>query len=195
MRIGIVVIALCLLLGCKPRTRFDNKPPEDGILKTQKKVQQFGKINVEEIYRNGKMVQETGFYKNNNKAYERYLFSETGKESTLTYYNSGRLRSVMVSQSNGTEFSMAEYYENGQLKWRGNNNVPQEKIFYENGQLQSQIIWKNDQVVKKILWYNNGKKKEESHWRNDRLHGYKTVWDSLGNIIFTNLYKDGRKVQ
>ena len=70
-----------------------------------------------------------------------------------------------------------------------------ESTFYENGQKETEIVWKGDKVHGYHKeWYDNGQKNGEGNYKGDLLDGLFTGWSYNGQKEVEGEYKDGKKV-
>jgi antitoxin component YwqK of YwqJK toxin-antitoxin module len=82
-----------------------------------------------------------------------------------------------------------------------------DKEWYENGKIKSEIGYKNDKMHGKIRrWYENGQKESECDYFEGKLHGKLIFWDENGqlksimefkngNITRHSIFKDGKMIR
>jgi len=95
--------------------------------------------------------------------------------------------------------SVLGYYENGQLKEKG--NIKDGKLdglverYYENGQLKEKGNIKDgmrDGLYES--YYENGQLKEKRNYKEDQLHGLWEYYYENGQPGIARLYKDGEEI-
>ncbi|MFZ2969307.1 MAG: hypothetical protein WA080_09675 [Sulfuricurvum sp.] len=79
------------------------------------------------------------------------------------------------------------YYKNGKIKevtnFRNGKREGLRKLWYENGQIEYEIPFENNQVNGILRqWYSNGKKKSISNHVNGKLAGMSYVWYENGQL-------------
>lgn len=88
------------------------------------------------------------------------------------------------------------YYKNGKIKgvtnFRNGKREGLRKLWYENGQIEYEIPFKDNQVNGILKqWYPNGKKKCESSHINGKLDGMTYIWYDNGQLgIEIEYYKN-----
>jgi antitoxin component YwqK of YwqJK toxin-antitoxin module len=107
------------------------------------------------------------------------------------YFRSGQLRLLLV-MNDTNRVLMRGYYENGALEAYGDTATSIE--YFDNGKKRSETMSKTGQIYKVVRWFRNGKKQEESEWWNDKRNGRWRQWDSAGNRIRNELYRNGTKI-
>ena len=53
--------------------------------------------------------------------------------------------------------------------------------YYENGQKESELIYKDKKLIKSMYWYENGKKMNEGTWKNGENISFKR-WNEDGSV-------------
>jgi len=97
------------------------------------------------------------------------------------------------------EESVREYYKSGKLKLERSYNQKQQlhgsyKIYYENGQLQEEEIYKNgffDGPYK--TYYENGQLKSEAFYKDGKVEGLSKDYYRNGNIQNEDVKKNGKR--
>jgi uncharacterized protein len=148
--------------------------------------------------RNVDMRTETGvidnYYANGNKqSHEEY---RNGEQSTYTEYDvSGTVteeRKTINHELIGTKYF---YGPEGKLisKERSLNGKRhgRHEFFYDNGKRKSLEIFRNDTVLSETIWFENGKISAESVYKNGRKTGVYKEYYATGNIRVEQTYVDG----
>jgi antitoxin component YwqK of YwqJK toxin-antitoxin module len=151
-------------------------------------------VTVETAIEKGKVLHQKAKYENGTMAFEYYPV-RNGEivDSTLHYYPAGQLYSRTIVYTDPSKWMFENYHENGALRSRQYRNIT--NGWDENGNLVSEILFENDEVVKQTLFHSNGIKKWESHWKNDKFHGAVKEWDSLGTLVRSERYSHGDLIQ
>jgi antitoxin component YwqK of YwqJK toxin-antitoxin module len=110
---------------------------------------------------------------------------------------------IYADKNDTSNYICKVYYENGGLKHEtqisNNNFVGEKKSFFENGKIER--IEKLSQPTPLdvesydcyiISYRPNGAKESEYQYVNDKLNGLAKDYDSLGNIVRTTEYIDGK---
>lgn len=87
-----------------------------------------------------------------------------GKAKDTMYFENGAIQTIKYSGHD-----IEEFYQHGQLKFKSANGST--RSWYENGQLRSQSVLKNNDLRYKTTWYENGQKESEGtvYWgHNDK---------------------------
>jgi len=87
-----------------------------------------------------------------------------GKAKDTTYFENGNIHTIKYSGHD-----IEEFYQNGKLKFKSANGST--RSWYENGQLRSQSVLKNNHFRYEATWYRNGQKESEGtvYWgHNDK---------------------------
>jgi len=69
------------------------------------------------------------------------------------------------------------------------------KIYYEDGKLQSEIMYKNGKkngLAK--YYYKDGQLKSEESYKNGKIEGKQKMYTESGTISFIDTYKDGTQI-
>ncbi len=189
----LVIITMVSVFGCKIRTINDGKPPRDGVLKVSRENRFYGKLEVEEHYKNGQLEIMKAWYDNGKTAFENYYKNDNRLyDSLISYYRNGQTRSMTLQQDTG-RIQYREYYENGTVKVSADSEL--NRAFYESGEKESDIKFKQGQVVKVMKWYPNGRLSDESEWWSDKRNGKWFEWDSTGKQIRNEKYKNNVKIK
>lgn len=77
-----------------------------------------------------------------------------GKPTDTTFYKNGKIQKINYSGGD-----VKEFYPNGQIKFLSANSST--RNWFENGQLRSQSILKNNHYRIETTWYSNGQKETE----------------------------------
>jgi hypothetical protein len=77
------------------------------------------------------------------------------------------------------------------------NSMPKlQKLYYENGKLEAEIPFKNDEVNGEVkIYYENGKIKEITPVKDGKKEGIGREYSETGKIITEILYKDDEEVK
>ncbi|MFA5832031.1 MAG: hypothetical protein WDA22_01010 [Bacteroidota bacterium] len=139
---------------------------------------------------NGLIRTKKGQFENGIMAYEYYNIRNTVMvDSARRYYPTATLYSRTIIPVDSTQQLYEEFYDTGRMKSRSCYSTL--TTWHKNGNQSGYFLFNKGQVIQRMLWYENGMKKEESHWRNDRLNGPFQEWDSLGNQIRNVRYING----
>ena len=113
------------------------------------------------------------------------------------YWSNGQLKfegsyyempNELVGKENGTEIKPKEYETRGD----GNNNGLA-TWWYENGQIKSEINYKNrNRDGKWSSWLENGQIKSKINYKEGKKAGKFTYWDENGQIKSEKYYKNGK---
>lgn len=100
------------------------------------------------------------------------MFSFAQQDTVKTFYQSGKIESIMIYEKNIRQGEALFYYENGNLKERRN--------------------YLNDKVFGTVTtYYENGKIKELYSIEDGRRDGPATYYDSTGNVIEDVFFENG----
>ena len=77
------------------------------------------------------------------------------------------------------------------------NSMPKlQKLYYENGKLEAEIPFKNDEVNGEVkIYYENGKIKEITPVKDGKKEGIGREYSETGEIIKESLYKDNEEIK
>lgn len=157
---------------------------------------EYGDISVERYYRNGKTVKALGFYKDGTKKSEYYITDSAGTAyQYISYFPNGVVKSHIEQwMKNGSvQYYEEAHYENGNLKKKEGSAIRQWEYYDEDGKPTMFIV--NDQnKTTETMFYPNGKIQYTAEYFSGKLNGMWKKWDSLGNIISEEVYKNGEKV-
>ena len=177
-----------------------------------------GGIKKIEIFNNGQLSEEEApiFFKlnkqiNNDGSIVEGMIINNKKEGTFRVYNNKGVLSICNNYKNNIKlssglvdslnFKIGEweyYYENGNIKAKGNyikdlqdglwiyyfkNNKEQQKGKYDLGKPEGKWLW----------WYINGKKHREENFVKGKESGVIIEYDTIENVITKGLYLNGRK--
>lgn len=181
----------------------DNRNAIDSILKSYENATEIVvteeqylnlPVTVNTTFENGKVLHQKAMYSNGTMAFEYYPVKNGDiVDSTLHYYPAGQLYSRTIVYADPSKWMFENYHENGEIRSRQYRNIT--NGWDENGNLVSEILFENDEVVKQTLFHSNGTKKWESHWKSDKFHGSVKEWDSLGTLVRSEKYKNGVKMK
>ena len=147
-------------------------------------------VTVETSFDNGKVMHQKARYKNGTMAFEYYpVRNDVIVDSILHDYPAGQIYSRLIKYANPPGWVFENYHENGAIRSRQNRNIT--NGWDEYGNLVSEILFENEEVVKQTLFHPNGIKKWESHWKSDKFHGTVKEWDSLGTLVRSERYAEG----
>ena len=149
------------------------------------------------IYENGmKNGPEKAYYENGNLKLEANYINDKKDGTYKTYYNNnnpkeekkydeGKLNSIKHWDENGFELKskieMNGGFINGKVEiWFKNNShfiegiyidgiEKEQKVYFENGRLQSSVTYKNNKIEKYMKWDENGKIKTNMHYKDGQL--------------------------
>jgi antitoxin component YwqK of YwqJK toxin-antitoxin module len=197
MRMRSIAVALVVVMivsaGCKVRRISDGKPPHDGVVKKEVKDPRYGTMQAEDHYRDGRLYYSRGFYSGGTTAFERFWHpNEFVVDSTVSYFPSGKMSSVMISSDN-LILSFREYFEDGATRIVSDTSRNDE--FYHNGTKSCTILFRNGMAESIERWYENGRRMELSEWKNDQRHGKRFEWDSAGRQTVKEFYRQGTLIQ
>ena len=66
-----------------------------------------------------------------------------------------------------------------------------EVFYYDNGQKESELIYKDKKLIKSTYWYENGQKSSEGIYKDGKEDGLWTGWYENGQKKLEGTYKDG----
>ena len=171
------------------RELTENEKKELLILKNYEllvKYKTYIESEISKVYVNNKltMVQE---FKNLTETSIVYIKNNESIKKEIKYTDN--------TLSNGTMKS----YKNDKLMEEiiFENSMPKlQKLYYENGKLETEIPFKNDEVNGEVkIYYENGKIKEITPVKDGKKEGIGREYSETGKIITEILYKDDEEVK
>lgn len=171
------------------RELTENEKKELLILKNYEllvKYKTYIESEISKVYVNNKltMVQE---FKNLTETSIVYIKNNESIKKEIKYTDN--------TLSNGTMKS----YKNDKLMEEiiFENSMPKlQKLYYENGKLEAEIPFKNDEVNGEVkIYYENGKIKEITPVKDGKKEGIGREYSETGKIITEILYKDDEEVK
>lgn len=147
-------------------------------------------VTVETSFENGRLRQQIARFENGTIAFAYYPVNDGNiVDSTIFFYPAGHIYSRSIRPTHSVNWIYEKFHENGEMLSKQFPGIT--KTWDEKGNLASDFIVENDEVVKRIFYYPNGMKKKELQWKSDRLHGPTREWDSLGTLVRSEKYKNG----
>jgi antitoxin component YwqK of YwqJK toxin-antitoxin module len=173
-------------------------------------------LGIFDIPQNGRIGQWMFYYENGQKKSVHNYDYRGLLINGATYYENGKM------QSQKTSFGYTSYFENGQIKSKGNyrdeKNVGNWTFYYENGQINKELYYKegiidgivymyykNGKIMAKgdlkegsgllTFFYENGKKQKEGSLINEEKHGDWILYDEEGRFVKVEEYKNGDLVK
>ena len=172
-------------------------------------------------FKNGEIVQQD-IYSKNKILKAKKFFLENGKIKIMTYYENGNKQEETIFMGNLLDGEAFAYYTSGKLRekdfFKNGKREGEAIIYYENGNIKQKSLFKNDiregelsmyypsgklrQIGKYINgklngevieYYENGVIKEKAYFINDKQEKEHLFYDINGNLIKTEIYKDGIK--
>jgi len=121
----------------------------------------------------------------NGKKHGKYLKNFlNGNPEIEMYYKHGLRDSICK-----------EWFESGELRRiRNFSNDTLDgliQIFYKNGKIWGESIYKNGSWVSERQFHKNGKLKSECNFKNGKRHGFYTYRDTTGEILIEKMYENG----
>ena len=133
--------------------------------------------------------------------YEEWQETKQGNivGSFKEFYISGKLKKEIAYSNSGIkDGKYISYYENGQIKEKGNyqkgNKTGLWKQWHLNGQIASSGKhegWKKVGPWK--LWYDNGQLKDSTHYTDGKAIGASKKWHQNGNLLSSGNYSKDKK--
>ena len=115
-----------------------------------------------------------------------YNENESFKQEII-YTDDTRLSGIIKSYQN-KKLLQEVFFENYAVKLQ--------KLYYENGKLETEIPFKNDKVNEEVkIYYENGKIKEITPVKDGKKEGIGREYSETGKIITEILYKDDEEVK
>ena len=115
-----------------------------------------------------------------------YNKNESFKQEII-YTDDTRLSGIIKSYQN-KKLLQEVFFENYAVKLQ--------KLYYENGKLEAEIPFKNDEVNGEVkIYYENGKIKEITPVKDGKKEGIGREYSETGKIITEILYKDDEEVK
>ena len=124
-------------------------------------------------FKNGEIVQQD-IYSKNKKLKAKKFFLENGKTKIISYYENGNKQEEVFVINELFDGEALVYYPSGKLLQKRN---------FINGKAEGELV----------EYYENGVVKEKAYFINDKQEKEHFFYDEKGNLIKTDIYKNGVK--
>ena len=135
-------------------------------------------------------------------AEEKQRISDTKPSVKEEFHSNGKLKSRTNYQSKndgGKKQGLSEsYYENGQLErkinWKDSKRHGIQESYYENGQLERRFNWKDDRAYGlEEVYHENGQFKSKINWKDSKKQGIQEIYRENGQLERKINWKDGER--
>ena len=135
-------------------------------------------------------------------AEEKQRISDTKPSVKEEFHSNGKLKRRTNYQSKndgGKKQGLSEsYYENGQLEskinWKDGERHGIQESYYENGQLERKFNWKDDRAYGlEEVYHENGQFKSKINWKDSKKQGIQEIYRENGQLERKNNWKDGER--
>ena len=164
-----------------------------------------GKLKHEAFYINGKIEGNAKYYYNTGRLQrEEYYENGIRKGIWKSYYNSGKIEFVQPFNEFGQYHGkLISYYENGQIRLMQelengiNKDGSTYKAWFENGDLDSELIFKNGIIISRKNWNSYGEfvNHEEFNEQTGRLEKVQIPSDEIYDKKSTNYKNRQREIR
>ena len=155
---------------------------------------QNGNIQEKNTYKNGEENGEGILYYENGNIKEKYFMKNDKLDGEATaYFEDGKIRNKSIFKD-GVKLEEEVYKDNEIIKntFR-NSEIIQQDIYSKNKKLVLRKNLLNDGKIEYIFYYENGVIKEKAYFINDKQEKEHLYYDEKGNLIKTEIYKNGIK--
>ncbi len=134
---------------------------------------------------------------NTKQIFHTIMLTDILDGSSKGYYKNGKLKYEQHYRFNKVVGVHKIYYPNGIIKQiqiiKDGKINGFDSLFHDNGQIKRVFISKDNNIIdqKCIRWHNNGRKEFECQYKNGKLNGDFTWFDSSGNIQEKGIYING----
>ena len=113
-----------------------------------------------------------------------------------TYYNNGKLKSIVSSKAGKLHGDIKSYYENGQLEsetpYKNGTYDGVSIRYYDDGSLKSRFIYENGETEGEgVSFYKNGQLEQKVFHEEGKLEGSHIVFYEDGALRWNKKYKNG----
>ena len=153
-----------------------------------------GNIQEKNTYKNGEENGEGILYYENGNIKEKYFMKNDKLDGEATaYFEDGKIRNKSIFKD-GVKLEEEVYKDNEIIKntFR-NSEIIQQDIYSKNKKLVLRKNLLNDGKIEYISYYENGVIKEKAYFINDKQEKEHLYYDEKGNLIKTEIYKNGVK--
>ena len=155
---------------------------------------QNGNIQEKNTYKNGEENGEGILYYENGNIKEKYFMKNDKLDGEATaYFEDGKIRNKSIFKD-GVKLEEEVYKDNEIIKntFR-NSEIIQQDIYSKNKKLVLRKNLLNDGKIEYISYYENGVIKEKAYFINGKQEKEHFFYDEKGNLIKTDIYKNGIK--
>ena len=155
---------------------------------------QNGNIQEKNTYKNGEENGEGILYYENGNIKEKYFMKNDKLDGEATaYFEDGKIRNKSIFKD-GVKLEEEVYKDNEIIKntFR-NSEIIQQDIYSKNKKLVLRKNLLNDGKIEYISYYENGVIKEKAYFINGKQEKEHFFYDEKGNLIKTEIYKNGVK--
>ena len=153
-----------------------------------------GNIQEKNTYKNGEENGEGILYYENGNIKEKYFMKNDKLDGEATaYFEDGKIRNKSIFKD-GVKLEEEVYKDNEIIKntFR-NSEIIQQDIYSKNKKLVLRKNLLNDGKIEYISYYENGVIKEKAYFINGKQEKEHFFYDEKGNLIKTEIYKNGVK--
>ncbi len=155
---------------------------------------QNGNIKEKHTYKNGNEEGEGIFYYENGKIEEKY-FMKNGKldGEAINYFEDGKIKNKAIFKD-GVTLEEEVYKDNEIIKntFR-NSEIIRQDTYSKNKKLVLRKNLLNDGRIEYISYYENGNIEQKAYFVNGKQEKEHLFYDEKGNLIKTEIYKNGIK--
>ena len=153
-----------------------------------------GNIQEKNTYKNGEENGEGILYYENGNIKEKYFMKNDKLDGEATaYFEDGKIRNKSIFKD-GVKLEEEVYKDNEIIKntFR-NSEIIQQDIYSKNKKLVLRKNLLNDGKIEYISYYESGVIKEKAYFINGKQEKEHFFYDEKGNLIKTEIYKNGIK--
>lgn len=169
----------------------------DTIHGTYEKFHRNGQLLNRAQYENGKLIGKELYYYQNGNLEAEYNYKNGVVDSlAIFYHQNGNISTTVEVKNEMRNGPFKSYYETGKPESEGkyidNTAVGEWKWYYNTGELMTKAHYNNEGNVdgKLTRYFKNGKKEQIEHYKNGKVHGVLTEFDTTGIAFSKTWFKD-----
>ena len=155
---------------------------------------QNGNIKEKHTYKDGNEEGEGIFYYENGKLEEKY-FMKNGKldGEAINYFEDGKIKNKAIFKDGVT--LEEEVYKDNEVRKNTfkNGEIVKQDIYSKNKILKAKKLLLENEKMKIISYYENGNIEQKAYFVNGKQEKEHFFYDEKGNLIKTEIYKNGVK--